>query len=77
MNTIALMWMDIVLISRKEVAKKQEQKQIVEFKIFTLEHLDAYLKRQSWDDMVITEEDAFLLISLFHRTYIQTQLSRG
>lgn len=73
-NLIASMWMDIILISQKETIHKTKNKQIVEFKIYTLEHLDAYLKRQYWEDMIVNEKDAFYFITLFHKTYIQSLL---
>ena len=76
-SLISQMWMDIVLMSRKENIKKQVDKETqIEFKLFTLEHIDAYLNRQEWEHISVTEKEAFDLIILFHRIFVSTSFSK-
>ena len=76
-STISKMWFEIVSISRREIVTRTENKKVFEYRLFTLEHIDAYLKRQCWEILNITENDAFYYISLFHRTYCQLIIPRA
>lgn len=69
-SLISFMWMEIVLISQKETKKFQNaKKEIMEYKVFTMEHLDIYLRQQDWDHTAVSENEAFKYITLFHRVY--------
>ena len=68
-HLIAGMWADVVLISIKEDHRKVKGKETIEYKMFTLSQLGLFLESQEWEDLPISRNDAFLLITSFHKSY--------
>lgn len=72
---IAYFWNEIVTISRKEVVVKHENKKKITYRLPTLEKMEFFFKMVDFDLYEINEQDAFYLISLFHKEYCNTVLS--
>lgn len=69
-NMIALMWRDITLISpRVRIEKMQDKKQMIQFQP-SINLITQYLDTRDWENMPLSYNETFHLISIFHINYI-------
>lgn len=73
LKRVVNMWEDIVSISRMETVSETRKagtgKQIITKHLPTLEKIDFYFNIYDWENVLITRQDCFYLIMLFHREY--------
>ena len=74
-NMVAIMWKEIVSVSRTERREKQKKKTVETIQMPTLEKLETYLDGIDWEFMPFDRHQAIEWIFEFHRSYIGGLLS--